>query len=186
MFNIGAGYCCGCMSAKQVGGHSNEWALSGKGQNRVLLLKIVTGTSMARGQVCYQRGGVMRILVTPPFPPNFVTYLEVVGLIPETGPIFYTIILTKVGTIPNFHIILPSVQFANLTLNYSFSYGKLRNHTSSHSYHSFLSKVHKAPVKGRKPLLVSSQYWLSPLFAITPAGSALIVLRSSPCWICSS
>ena len=112
MFNIGAGYCCGCMSAKQVGGHSNEWALSGKGQNRVLLLKIVTGTSMARGQVCYQRGGVMRILVTPPFPPNFVTYLEVVGLIPETGPIFYTIILTKEGTIPNFHIILPSVQFS--------------------------------------------------------------------------
>ena len=95
-----------------MGGYSNEWALFGKGQNRVLLLKIVTATSLARGQACYQRGVVMQILVTHPFPPNFVTYLEVVGLIPETGPIFYTIILTKEGAFPNFRIILPSVQFA--------------------------------------------------------------------------
>ena len=41
------------------------------------------------------------------------------------------------------------------------------------------SKVHKAPVNGCKPLLVSSWYSSSPLFAITPAVSALIAFRSS-------
>ena len=40
--------------------------------------------------------------------------------------------------------------------------------------------VHKAPVKGRKPC-----EFFNPQFAITPAGSALIVLRSSLHWISS-
>ena len=38
----------------------------------VLLPKIVTSTSPARDQVCYQAGGVTWCLVSPPFPPNFV------------------------------------------------------------------------------------------------------------------
>ena len=67
---------------------------------------------------------------------------------------------TVVTTVNVFHFLIPPLQ----------SYGK---NPSSHQV--FLSKVRKAPVKGRKLLRVSSWYSLSPLFAITPGGSNLIM-----------
>ena len=54
------------------------------------------------------------------------------------------------------------------------------------SPHHFLSIVTKDQVIGRKPLIcpnLGTQDCFIPLFAITSAGSALIMLRSSGCWI---
>ena len=86
---------CGWMLAKQMdcfsGGCAHKWERA----CNVLLPKVVTQTSLARDQVRYQAGGMMRCLVSSPFPPNFVHLSRGHGFNSRDWKFFHTIILAK-------------------------------------------------------------------------------------------
>ena len=121
---------------------------------------------------------------------NILTAAEqkVAGLSPETGKKISTqISILKADVLPRIPTFLTNLLSVlllprNTTVNvFPFlllplpSYGEnhvTRINTPILSYLSFLSNVHKAPVKGRKLLPVSSWYSSSPLFTTT------LVLRS--------
>ena len=86
----------------------------------------------------------------------------------------------------SFHVLETQLETSFLSFFCLFNIkAKITVHIKSF-YPSLLSKEPKAAAKGLKTLAKEFLWFINPLFAITPAGSALIVLRSSPSWISSS